>query len=606
MKRFIPFFIAIFTALTACTEYHDFERRLATADSLMNHEQPDSAYRMLCAMNEEAERLPKAQRMRHLLLRSNAQNKADVLFVSDSIGTLLVDYYDQHGTPNERMLAHYMKGCAYRDMQDQPAALHCYNDAVAAADTSSADCDFYQLLIIQFQLAQIFNERTMPDNAIHAYDLAEKYARKINDTIALPTIWNNKSIALINKGASAEGVRLREMAANRFQSMGNHNRAARIRELCVKWYTQQDSLDKAKATMEEYEAHSGYFLKDGDIEDGREMYYHTKGNYFLKKGELDSAKLFFYKLLQQSTTRNNQYLATCGLAQVFYKQNRQDSVAKYALQALTHSDTLYNSMLFNIETAQNLQNNQVLYNYARHKENVLRKELETKDTQLRLYNWIAGSIITATLLTLLILFLRRQIGQKHKELALANQKNSQLHTKIQENSEIIKGLNEQITEKSHLIEELNRIINKNTADMQLNTQLQHTVNLLQQQVDAYKREIDIHAQKYNQHSLLQHPTAKRFYEMGKARKATPSYDDWHALYPLVEEYCPNLAAFRKDTSDTEYQICILTKLGLRASDIAHLTHNSSNNITNMRSRMLTKLFGMEGGAKDFDIQIKSL
>ena len=81
MKRFIPFFIAIFTALTACTEYHDFERRLAVADTLMN-EQPDSAYRMLCAMNEEAERLPKAQRMRHLLLRSNAQNKAYVDFTS--------------------------------------------------------------------------------------------------------------------------------------------------------------------------------------------------------------------------------------------------------------------------------------------------------------------------------------------------------------------------------------------------------------------------------------------------------------------------------------------------------------------------------------------
>ena len=97
MKRFIPFFVAIFTALTACTEHHDFERRLSVADTLMN-EQPDSAYRMLCSMNEEAESMPLAQRMRHLLLRSNAQNKADVLFTSDSIGNLLVDYYDQYGT----------------------------------------------------------------------------------------------------------------------------------------------------------------------------------------------------------------------------------------------------------------------------------------------------------------------------------------------------------------------------------------------------------------------------------------------------------------------------------------------------------------------------
>ena len=84
--------------------------------------------------------MAKAQRMRHLLLRSNAQNKAYVDFTSDSIGCLLVDYYTAHGTPNERMLTHYIKGCAYRDMGDQPAALRCYNDAVAAAATS-AECE---------------------------------------------------------------------------------------------------------------------------------------------------------------------------------------------------------------------------------------------------------------------------------------------------------------------------------------------------------------------------------------------------------------------------------------------------------------------------------
>ena len=138
--------LLIATIFTACTEHGDFERRLATADSLMTHEQPDSSYRMLCGMNEEAEEVSEPLRMRHLLLRSNAQNKAYVDFTSDSIGCLLVDYYDAHGTPNERMLAHYIKGCAYRDMGDQPASLRCYNDAVAAADTSATDCNFYQLI----------------------------------------------------------------------------------------------------------------------------------------------------------------------------------------------------------------------------------------------------------------------------------------------------------------------------------------------------------------------------------------------------------------------------------------------------------------------------
>ena len=99
-------YIFLFLAtLMACTEHGDFERRLAVADSLMTHEQPDSAYRMLCGMNEEAEEVSEPLRMRHLLLRSNAQNKAYVDFTSDSIGCLLVNYYDAHGIPNERILA---------------------------------------------------------------------------------------------------------------------------------------------------------------------------------------------------------------------------------------------------------------------------------------------------------------------------------------------------------------------------------------------------------------------------------------------------------------------------------------------------------------------
>ena len=51
-------FLLLCIVLLACREHStDFERRLAMADSLMI-EQPDSAYHMLCAMNEEAEQLP--------------------------------------------------------------------------------------------------------------------------------------------------------------------------------------------------------------------------------------------------------------------------------------------------------------------------------------------------------------------------------------------------------------------------------------------------------------------------------------------------------------------------------------------------------------------
>lgn len=247
--------------------------------------------------------------------------------------------------------------------------------------------------------------------------------------------------------------------------------------------------------------------------------------------------------------------------------------------------------------------------------------METKDAQLRLYKWIAGSITIAVLLTLFILFLRRQIRKKRQELALATQENDQLHTQIQEKTETIEGLNqlvdtnnqkmlllnEQIAEKSHMIEELNHMINENAADMQLITQLQQSVALLKERLETHQKEKEVHSRTHDLNTLLQHPTVKRFMEMGDKREDQPTYSDWHALYPLVEEYFPKLAVFRNDISDAEYQICVLIKLGCRLSDIAHLTNLNNNNLCVMRTRLLTKLFHTKvGGTSMFDKLIKEL
>ena len=570
--RIIYIFLLLCIVLTACTEYHDFERRLSVADTLMN-EQPDSAYRMLCAMNEEADRLPLAQRMHHLLLRSNAQNKADVLFTSDSIGNLLVKYYDQYGTPNERMLAHYMKGCAYRDMGDQPAALRCYNDALAAADTFMTDCDYDQLSIIYGQIARIFRHRAMPDNAIEAYEMAERFAWKAKDTVNVLTIWGNKSNALINQGKIQDALRIKEAAAGEFRRMGYPQYAAQVMGPCIKWYARQRDFSKAKAAMDNYETLSGYFQGNGEVKPGMEDYYHIKGTYYLEKGQLDSAEHYFHKLQTEGKSTNDRYLASWGLSQLYKKTGQSDSVAKYAFLNSVQNDSIYNE-----QTAQNLQNAQAQYDYARHQENALRKELETQKTQLRLYKWIAGSIIILVLLMLFILF---------------------LHNRNRKKAQAIEGLNQ-------LIEGMNKVIKQNATDLQMKEKLEESINMLEEKLESYRKKEEIHSRTHDLNTLLQHPTVKSFMEMGKDRQGIPSYEDWHALYPLVEEYWPKLAECRKDISDVEYQICILTKLGLRASDIAHLTHNSSSNITNIRTRLLAKLFDMEGGAKDFDMQIKSL
>ena len=619
-KTYIFLLIA---TLMACTEYGEFERRLAVADSLMTHELPDSAYRMLCGMDAEAESMPDALQMRHLLLRSNAQNKVDSLFTSDSIGNVLVEYYDQYGTPNERMLAHYMKGCAYRDMGDQPATLRCYNDAVAAADTSMTDCNYDQLSIIYGQIARIFNQRAMPDNAIEAYEYAERYAWKAKDTINVLTIWGNKSDALIDKGEIKEALRIKEAAAEGFHTMGYPQYAAQVMGLCIKWYARQGEFDKAKAAMDNYETLSGYFMDNGEVKPGREDYYHIKGTYYLEKGQLDSAEHFFRKLKNNSETVNSQYLSAWGLTRLYSFNSKKDSVAQYALQTLARSDSLYH-----IEIAENLQNAQAMYNYARHLETAHLKEIEAKNMEISRRNWIIAGVL---LLSIIVFFWRKQVRHKKSELRTANRKNTQLSTQLHtankenthlntqidannlkiaqlneqilEKARIMNGLQEQVEDKSRLIKQLNEIINHNAANLETITQMEHTVAIQQQQMEDLQLMIDNFTQSRAINEIRQHPAIARMSELSRLNNKLPHSHEWHALYDVVETHFPKFTNLRQmeTISEAEYQVCVLTKLQFALHEIASLTNSTKARLGMIRKRLLEKIFNTtEGGAKMFD------
>jgi hypothetical protein len=549
----------------ACTEHGEFERRLAVADSLIAAE-PDSAYRMLDAMSDEARQMPQAKRMRHLLLRTQAQRHAGIGFTSDSISNLLVSYYNAHGTPNERMTAHYLKGCSYLELGDEPATLRCFNEAVGTADTSALDCNYAQMGDIYGQIARIYNNHAMPDSALRAYGLAEHYARKANDTINVITIWGNKSNVLIDLGRISEALELREKAAERFKAMGYSKKAARVKGLCIKWYIQQGELDKAKAAMDEYEAISGYSRIKDETKSGWESYFHIKGTYYLETGKLDSANYYFKKLKLASDT------------------------------------------LFNIQTAQKLQNAQSMYNYMRHQEAAHRKELESKNVQLRLYRGIAFILLFAAVMSVFVLLLRRRIRRNERQLVVVRRENSRLNVLIGNNNRKLDELNGLIEEKISIITALNDQLNQQAIDLNSYHKQAETIQQLNERIAHYETEMMNQVTANLMNRLAEEPALMVVFQKLKARKEYLTKSEWTDLYSTAEKYFPALCNIKTNpkVSVSEYQICVLTKLGLRINDIIYLTQISASNISNMRSRMLSKLFGEEGGAKDFDIRIKSL
>ena len=87
-----------------------------------------------------------------------------------------VQFFDDHGTPNDRLLAHYLLGRAYYEAGEAPMALECYQKALDCADTTAKGFDFCTLSSAYSQMATLYHSQLLLINEIEARKKASHYA----------------------------------------------------------------------------------------------------------------------------------------------------------------------------------------------------------------------------------------------------------------------------------------------------------------------------------------------------------------------------------------------------------------------------------------------
>ena len=162
--------------LASCTQSTGYMRKMQQVDSLMENN-PQAAYDSLCLFGKEVER-GKSQKtsMRYRLLMAKAQNKLFLAMPSDSAFQKVVDYYESKGTSNDKMEAHYLMGCIYRDQMEAPRAIQSFQEAADCVDTLSLDCDYSALFRIYAQMEDIFEWQHLRNKAYAADRLLRQYA----------------------------------------------------------------------------------------------------------------------------------------------------------------------------------------------------------------------------------------------------------------------------------------------------------------------------------------------------------------------------------------------------------------------------------------------
>ena len=375
--------------LAGCTD-GAVTARLAAADSLMA-DHPDSALALLDGMRAEKSSWAESQRMRHALLTAKAMNKAFVNFTTDSVMREVAAYYDSHGTANDRLLAHYLLGCTYRDLGEAPRAVDCFHDAIDAADTTASDCDYRTMGFAYSQMANVYHKQLLLTDEIESRRRASYYATLTRDTFL---VLNSQKLSvgayiLLNKKDSAELI-IKKVLERSYQN-GYTQAALQSSTLLMHLYIDRpDKLSELKALIDNYEAKSKMFDEHHELPPSKRLYYFYKGKYFEGIHHYDSAEYYYRKISLSGVTSVALDPMYKGLLSVFTKRHQPDSIAKYAQLYCEANDSSI------VKKDQELTAQKAAsYNYVHYQK-------ESRENEAKAYQFKIGLIIAIGFILLLV------------------------------------------------------------------------------------------------------------------------------------------------------------------------------------------------------------
>ncbi len=574
MKRLIYVIIGV-VLLTACSERREYVSMLERAKAVMN-DKPDSALAVLDSLGQHESEFGKGFRMRYRLHRLNALNKVDTLFRSTDEARELADYFDDHGTPNEQMLAYYLLGRAYYDIHEAPMALSCFQTASEKADTTAADCDFRQLSRVYGQMSNIFYQQGLYEQELECEDLSARYGWKGNDPLTAICSLAGKIYVYKKQKKSDSAIIICEKTINLLDSCGYRKQSASYYATILRELVDKGDILKAKEYMAKYENESGYFDSNNNIEKGREAYYYSKGYYFMAINVYDSAEYYFRKELRDGKDFNNQNGGSRGLALLFQKTHQPDSAAKYALYSYEMNDSVYAQ-----RAMKEVEKVQGMYDYSRN-QIIAEKAKEKAEREQRIV-WAVLSILV--LLMMVSAYIAREVYKKRQEMQEAYSRKVSDLAKAQADIVRLRSLAEHTEELSTLIAEKETEMQKMAIE-----------------IDSYKEKLGTQresAESRLEESDIYHELKKK---AGKAVELTN--DDWHQVNVLAIETLPNFYKFisskKLELNDKEFKTCMLIRMHFAPKDIANMLGVSQAYITKMRNNMMPKLFGMEGSSKELD------
>ena len=588
--KFKKYFIVvmILVAMVSCGG-NQMKNVIVRADSLLES-QPNSArtaLAMLDSLKPKKPTMPKSLQMYYELVYAKGMNKGFVNFTTDSVMKLVVDYYDAHGSANERMEAHYLLGCVYRDLQNAPATLACYNRSVECADTMRKDCNYDLLAVIYGQLGYLQYQQDMPKFALESLEKAKRYAQVCKDTVLYLQTISYQGIAYYKLGNKHKYLEYMNYLFHCYTKLGMKQDASLVLCSTIYEYVNSSRLVKAKQLMDLYEKKSGLIDENGYVAKGKEVYYATKGEYYLKTHQVDSALLMYRRLMKSTYLIDEKEKAYRGLMLSYQIKSQLDSVAKYAILDQASTDSTFHEMSTNT-----LIKMQSLYNYEQteRKNNelvILNHDLKSRNKMV-LVLFLLGGIFT-------YIYYRQRIMKRELELKLqADQLRLKQNQYVLDNQEL-EELKNQLESGKQLEEKLRKEYEGRI------TQLQKRILVFEESSTLEKRN--------NINEILRKSEIRIILDKKAVKGECMTEDELAEVKSLLKVQTPSFYALVHDTellSEKQLALCLLVRLGFSSSDIQHLLDISSGYASNAKKMISKKMFGKEMQQKNFEEKIHQM
>ncbi len=556
------------------------DQMLSHIDTLMN-QYPDSALQKLDSLKSEKPHWSKNQRMHYDLLHLKAENKAYVPLNSDSIAKELVSYYNTWGNANERMMAHYLLGCVYRDKGDSPRAIDAYLDAIAQADTTSKDCDYRTLSRVYGQMAGLYHKQLLLSYEIEAYKCASHYAslakEKLNAIFALDK--STSAYILLNMKDSAERILKETMCL--YNQYGFTQNALQSSIKLMHLYVQEvTKLPEAKRLIDEYESNSDQFGANHELSGARKQYYFYKGQYFDNVDLLDSAEYYYRKIYYPEMSFVAKDPMYKGLLSVFTKRHQTDSIAKYAQLYCEANDSS-----IAIKDQELTAQMAATYNYSLYQKEALENESKANKTRTFLISFIFLVILVA-----IILWKRYQSIKKQKQLEIKDLKAEH----VRATDEYSRNLyTMQLLAMTHQLDL--DLMQKDNAEYESRiNELKKENHRLEIIIKRIEQKNGISQYLENTTNFMHSAIVRRLKELEDIPLSMIKEEEWTELEEETRKYFPNLLLDLHNapkTTKQKIQVCLLVILKVPDSCIANWMDLKPSRISNIKSNLNGMLFG---------------